>query len=150
MSKTCPKCKQTKELDRFGFTKTTNKHNSWCKDCTNIKNREYRKKYPERAKEQRIRHRTKHPDRIKSSDLKYEYGITLEEYNALCSQQNNACKICNNACRPGRPLSVDHCHKTNKVRGLLCAKCNQGLGLFDDNVDKLIAAASYLRSTSET
>ena len=78
------------------------------------------------------------------------YGITHDEYYGMLKKQNYECKVCgstannNGRCRSGK-LFIDHCHTTNKVRGLLCSKCNHGLGLFDDNVDKLQKAIDYLK-----
>lgn len=65
--------------------------------------------------------------------------------------QGHVCAICSlpeskNHSRSGKilPLSVDHCHQTNKVRGLLCSQCNLMLGLANDNIEKLLSAVSYL------
>lgn len=77
-----------------------------------------------------------------------KYGITLEIYNQMLKSQNFVCKICkqpeasllNN--KP-KPLAVDHCHKTNKVRGLLCSNCNIGIGNLKHNPNLLRAAALY-------
>ena len=70
------------------------------------------------------------------------YGLSLEAYNALFDTQNGLCKIC--GCTSKRRLAVDHCHKTGRIRGLLCFKCNMGLGYFQDNKDLLIKASEYL------
>ena len=53
------------------------------------------------------------------------------------------CEICGHECH-NQVLSVDHCHKTNEFRGMLCANCNAGLGLFKDNPQALRQAAEYL------
>ncbi len=72
------------------------------------------------------------------------YGITLEQYNTMLITQNNVCAICKLTC--SRRLSVDHCHKTGKVRGLLCIKCNRGLGNFNDEISRLKAAVNYMEN----
>jgi hypothetical protein len=73
------------------------------------------------------------------------YNITLEEWNNLLQSQNNKCAICNND-NPSKIKSfdTDHCHKTGKVRGLLCHNCNVGLGNFKDDINYLKSAISYL------
>jgi hypothetical protein len=82
--------------------------------------------------------------------LRSKYGITLEQYNIMLENQGGVCAICGDpptiihAGEKVSPLSVDHCHKTGKVRGLLCHPCNMALGLFKDNKDRLRAAAAYL------
>jgi hypothetical protein len=68
------------------------------------------------------------------------YGLSGDDYDALLALQGGVCAIC----RKNRPLGVDHCHLFNEVRGLLCNKCNLGLGMFDDDPDRLRAAADYL------
>ena len=73
--------------------------------------------------------------------LKREYGITVQEFNERLRQQNYACGICE---RPfDRKPHVDHCHLMQWVRGLLCRKCNLGLGHFEDNPVFLVKAARY-------
>ena len=71
--------------------------------------------------------------------------LSKAEYEALLQAQNNACAICRRSVEEtNRSLHVDHDHTTNLVRGLLCAKCNLGLGYFKDNINNLDAAKSYL------
>jgi len=77
-----------------------------------------------------------------------EFGISLEQYNATLKQQKGVCAICRKKCKSGRRLAVDHCHKTGMNRGLLCSKCNRGLGLFNDSPKLLLAAIKYLRRES--
>jgi hypothetical protein len=77
--------------------------------------------------------------------LFHMYGITLTEYNNLYNEQNGCCKICNkHQMEFKHNLSIDHCHKTNEIRGLLCVNCNHGLGKFQDNVTFLENAIKYL------
>lgn len=96
------------------------------------------------------RHTVKHnPNQILNSSLKTKFGITLEGYNSLLQQQHNQCAICGlsakNSLRLYRQrLSVDHCHKSNIVRGLLCRMCNVGLGAFKDNIDLFRGVINYL------
>ena len=79
-----------------------------------------------------------------------KYGITLEQYNEMLEKQNSLCAICVKAETKKNKygfisrLHTDHCHKTKVVRGLLCNKCNNGLGYFDDNTDYLLSAIKYL------
>lgn len=111
----------------------------------NLKNRE--RLLPARRK--RVQ---EDPDHVRNSKLKSQYGISLEEYNLMYEKQGGVCAIC---LKPEKSidkrtgkiynLSVDHCHNTSKVRGLLCIKCNTGIGKFDDNTQTLLNAVKYLR-----
>ena len=82
--------------------------------------------------------------KVKEYRLVHKYNITLDEYNNLLIKQNNSCAICGRADPTGYNWHVDHDHTTGKVRGLLCSKCNQGLGLFDENTNSLNRAIKYL------
>jgi hypothetical protein len=95
----------------------------------------------------------------RESQLKYKFGITLAEYNDMAESQGGVCAICggvNDTRRKGTnnngkdvkmSLAVDHNHKTGKVRGLLCGKCNISLGNFKDNPALLRKAIRYLENT---
>lgn len=84
-----------------------------------------------------------------SSYLKHNYGITLDEFEQRLAEQGAVCAICGSIeVSEGRSrLSVDHCHATGKVRGLLCSPCNKGLGSFRDKPELLRIAATYLEKT---
>lgn len=69
------------------------------------------------------------------------YNITLDNYHAILEAQGESCAICG-AC--DLALVIDHCHTTNKVRGLLCQACNSGIGQFKDSLDLLDAAKVYV------
>lgn len=79
-------------------------------------------------------------------DRQYKYGISVDEQNALLAKQAGCCAICKTA-EPGQynQWHLDHDHKTNKIRGFLCAACNSGLGYFKDTPALLTAAATYLQ-----
>ena len=72
------------------------------------------------------------PDKRKNAILKYEYGITLDDYNKMFNEQKGKCSICQKHKNElNKKLYVDHDHKTNKVRGLLCKNCNVALGFYE-------------------
>lgn len=136
----CTGCGEIKAMDRFPLRsqKLREKHpdhprSRRCRDCVRKKNKGYREGKPY-TPEQELRWR-----------LREKYGLELEEYEALVAAQNGVCAICK-----GPPLestgrlSVDHCHDTGVVRGLLCATCNAGLGHFQDDSVRLVAALQYI------
>ena len=95
------------------------------------------------------------PERTTASrrrlNLEKNYGLTVEQYDVMLRAQNGVCAVCNKDepsvhGRTGKKfqLSVDHCHATGRVRGLLCQKCNRAIGLMGDNVDLLKRAIDYL------
>lgn len=89
--------------------------------------------------------------RDKSSRMKRDFGITLDEAQALLDKQGGRCAICDRELqlglqqpKDGTEAHVDHCPSTGRIRGILCGRCNKGLGLFLDNPAALRKAADYL------
>lgn len=76
--------------------------------------------------------------------LRYKYGITIDDFHRLFEKQRRKCAICREKFNGYDSIHVDHCHVTKKVRGLLCAKCNKGLGHFNDDPNILRRAIRYL------
>ncbi len=117
-----------------------------------IRNANRRKKYAEDA-EWREAHKASvkewqalNPEKKKAQHLR-KYQITPQQHAEMLADQCGVCAICKTA--PAGPKNfpmVDHCHKTGKVRGLLCSNCNQAIGKFKDNPDLLRAAIAYLLS----
>lgn len=79
--------------------------------------------------------------------LLLRYKISMEEYQSLLKSQNHKCKICQRTeVQVGKRLAVDHCHSTGQIRGLLCSKCNQAVGLLNDDPNLGDNLSRYLRS----
>jgi len=78
--------------------------------------------------------------------IKYKYGMTANEYNTLLVRQGGKCAICGYSDMSNRRVfpHIDHCHDSGEIRGLLCGKCNWGLGSFRDNPQLLLNAIDYL------
>jgi len=78
--------------------------------------------------------------------LRSKFGITLDQYESMVKEQKNLCLICNGIEKDKKKkrLTIDHCHSTNKVRGLLCSACHTLLGMAKDNIEILQAAIEYL------
>jgi len=145
-SKTCAKCKMIKPTNEFHrHWNSPGGLQSWCKAC---------KADGQRTPERRaaISKRSVSPEgRRKTMEchLRRKYGITEDYRQSLHSKQNGLCA--NPACGTlldlelgKRGADVDHCHKTGKVRGLLCGPCNRSLGAINDNTSKLRGLIQYL------
>jgi len=89
------------------------------------------------------RYSKRNPEKIRAKNFKDRYGIGIEEYEALKDQQDGKCSICETE---GHVLYVDHCHDTQKIRGLLCHKCNTGIGMLQDSIELLKKAQRYLET----
>ena len=87
------------------------------------------------------------------NNLKKKYGITQEQYEELYYGQQGRCKICDKEVgnqfsnSTGSPATVDHCHKTGAIRGLLCGGCNSGIGKLKDDPELLRKGAEYLEDS---
>jgi len=121
--KVCTQCGILKPRSEY-YKSTRDGNVSKCKICTGI-NRENRR-------------------------LKKLYGITLEEYYKILEEQNHKCLICGSNENSGwGKFHVDHNHKTNKIRGLLCSNCNTAIGLVKENPFVLLKMIKYLKGEKE-
>ena len=128
--KQCSKCKQTKSLADFYVNKSTKDGLYYmCKPCS----KEYSKSWHIKNSEARV-----------NRNLKNRYGITAAEKQQMILNQNSMCLICSNELKNEREIHVDHCHETNKIRGILCSKCNLLLGHAKDSIEILKKAIKYL------
>ena len=160
--KKCSKCGIEQSLDNFyRASETRDGYRGDCKACFQAR---AKARYPlvrEQAIERTRQWAADNPDRVKArqaeyrasgrkaisdrkSHLRRKYGITPAEYDELLDRQGGGCAICGRPPTPGISLHVDHDHATGAIRGLLCFRCNNALGDFDDDRDRLWAALAYL------
>lgn len=93
--------------------------------------------------------RKNNPAHFRAIERKRRYGISSEEFERMYADQAGKCAICLKSIVDGSgqgrdALAFDHDHRTGRVRGLLCAVCNRGLGMFEDDPERLRQAAKYI------
>lgn len=120
--------------------------------CTLCYRAWYYARNKEKCAEMYRRWKKENPDKVKAQLARrnyagsyFKFGLTATEYREMAAKYNGVCPICNRT--DSRRLSVDHCHTTGKIRGMLCNTCNIGLGKFRDNPMWLRNAALYLEGT---
>lgn len=163
--KKCTKCKVNKNITEFHKDKyEPDGFRIFCKSCISL----YRKEHQDTIRIYRLQYNKLNKVKIQKSQKAYElknkdamfdyrknwklknrYGITTQDYLNMVISQDNKCAICNSpeTIRQNNKvneLAIDHDHKTNKVRGLLCGSCNRGIGLFKENTNLLKLAITYL------
>lgn len=164
--KRCSGCGEERPLEAFHIDRRQNDcRKSKCRSCTNKVKARWRASNRGRVSSQKRasyeRHRDKYLFYMRSTErrekwfrwkLKRQFGITPEDFERLMEAQGGCCAICgkppeetNNHPQKHR-LHIDHCHKTGKVRGLLCNTCNVGLGCFRDSPGLMILAIDYLET----
>ena len=126
MTKLCNNCKTDKPLDEFYTVNKRNKPTVYhiCKTCCANQKQSLNTYY-------------------RDWELKKKYGISIETNKEESKLRDNSCDICS---KKVKSLHVDHCHTSGKVRGYLCGSCNRGLGLFQDSLDILNKAHTYLKT----
>ena len=129
--KSCSGCKETKSYKEFFRHRgTKDGYQSHCGDCHRAMSRQWRVKNPG------YHARYKRQER---------YGLSEDDYQSLFKKQKGSCAVC---LKPfgDRRIVVEHCHKTNKVRGLAHYGCNTALGAFSDDPKIVLRAYQYLMS----
>lgn len=146
--KHCPRCNKIRSVTCFRERSRISGggYHGWCRDCEKSYHVE-RLEDPEKRAARRGASR-KYSDSDKRHDLSLQklYGITAQRYRELLDQQGGCCAICKATAvgGNGKRWHVDHCHKTGAIRGLLCQRCNMGLGYFRDDPALLAQAIKYL------
>lgn len=146
--KQCTACK--KEKPENAFDSFHGKVNRQCRGCRSRHNRYYaddknnvRTKY----KEYYRANKSKFKRESFRNNLRRKYGLTIDSYQALLKGQNNKCLICDSDFQGNNRPCVDHCHRTGKVRGILCRRCNLSISYLEDKtfvqkaidyIDKLV------------
>ena len=169
-TKICSKCHQRKPVSNFHHDKTRRDNlTCHCKFCINQYSRHYRKtekgkatgkRYAQSKKGKAAQKRyaqsekgkitTRHFEQSEKNkrtkrkfSLKHNYNITIDDYDKIFKEQKGKCLICGkHQSKLSHRLHVDHDHKTNQIRGLLCFICNTKLGWFEDHQDII---SNYLR-----
>lgn len=158
--KVCTKCHLELPISKFAVAvKATSKRRARCNDCESARVRAYyaaNAVYRENQKVQSTGWRKANPTKTAVSQrknlLKSKYGLTVEQYDQLLASQDTKCALCG-ATEHGRwgnsegrkwlsdSWPVDHCHKDNRVRGVLCHPCNAQLGGYEVLLEKVGEAA---------
>jgi DNA-directed RNA polymerase subunit RPC12/RpoP len=131
-TKCCSSCKSEKKLSEFNKNKSgkLGVHNQ-CKECARLW-----KPSPDQ--------RQKYNKRIREWNRKKLSGFTSEDFESKLKEQGYKCAICGTEDPGATNWHADHDHKTNTKRGVLCHKCNTGLGLLKDDINVLCSAIEYL------
>lgn len=141
MLKECTVCRISKPLDDYYNALASKDGKQYrCKACDGVARKKYYETN-EKSKEKRLERGRKHK-------LK-KYNLDAKGYEELLRKQGGVCAICKGHETKSTSyfLSVDHCHVTQKVRGLLCNNCNRGLGMLGDTKEDLRRAYEYLKET---
>lgn len=145
-AKVCPTCGAEKPHAEYYKSKNRRDGMSWeCATC--VKARVMSHYNLDRSRAYRAKHKEKYDDLARRNRLA-TFGITPAEYDQMLAAQGGVCAICGGGEWSTRRLAVDHCHKTGKVRGILCSHCNVTLGQMKENPQALRAAADYLEMHS--
>jgi len=135
LRKRCADCKRLKSADDFHVNRAMpDGRHYYCKECQKGRNEKWRQANPEKARAAVRKSYRKHR-------VRQVYGISAEEYEAMLEKQEGKCPICRKALK--RP-SIDHCHRTGKVRGVLCRHCNSSLSVFENDPEAVARLVTYL------
>lgn len=163
LTRVCKTCNLP--VDKNNFDKSSRRKDNLslhCKPCNKLKKGWIKAKDPKkfnlidstRTKKWRSENREHYEKRMRNYTYLSRYNLSLDKYNEILLTQNNCCAICkepetsiSHRNNKVKFLSVDHCHETMTVRGLLCCKCNQALGSFKDSIEILTNAIQYMKNS---
>lgn len=137
----CKSCGETKDCSEFSPEITSpGKLSTRCKSClAGLSRRARRKRREETPKE--------YSEWMRARNLWNSYKLTSQAYNEMLLSCGGVCEVCGSP--PGKkPLFVDHCHATGRIRGLLCGHCNTSLGLLREDISIMERLIKYTIRTS--
>jgi acetyltransferase-like isoleucine patch superfamily enzyme len=143
----CSKCGEQKHILEYGVRADTGRLDRRCRDCVAAYHRKWRKKNPGRSSAATRRWQLRNPEKVRDGHRRRSYGMEPGEFDARLEAQNRECAVCQKLI--DESADVDHCHKTGKVRALLCRQCNRGLGQMRDDARYLQLALAYLHRFGE-
>lgn len=147
--KSCSHCNKTLPIEKF-YKLSRGGVRADCISCSSLRNKNYYTKNKKELTSKSKAYALENKEKIKNDKMRRKFGIAIEEKILLFAKQGNKCAICgcteNNV---GRDWDIDHCHKTGKIRGILCSNCNRGLGLFQDSSEYLKQACTYLENNAQ-
>lgn len=147
LTKICSTCKVDKTIDQYDLSGLKSDHRrNRCKLCQHAYYESYKVKNKDKLRDKwrKASRKCYNYDKKKARELKRRYNITIDEYNKLYDAQHGKCCICG----IDQTLVVDHCHRTGKIRGLLCNGCNMAIGKLGDSVETLEKAIAYLKDNA--
>lgn len=150
--KWCAACETIKPLDAFGSNRSAHDGKQGrCKPCCIASVTASRRKNPTAHRASSRRWREENLEQHADMHARWRYGAEPGSYARMLAEQGGKCAICE-ATEPGprlRRFHIDHCHDTGIIRGLLCAKCNTGIGQLMHDPRILEAALVYLKKYSQ-
>lgn len=137
-TKVCNKCHQTKAVTEY-HKSTANKggRKPVCKQCASKRKQDWYQGNKDTSDR-----------KARTYAIRRDYGITKETYDILMAQAGTHCKICYNRYTEGNSKfgkTLDHCHTTGNIRGVICQACNKALGKVRDNPETLSNLINYLK-----
>jgi Recombination endonuclease VII len=150
-TKCCNTCKKRRK-SRFFYAhpNTRDKLYNKCKDCQKAAVLAFRQARPGHYKAYMKAWGVKNKSRRRTYRLKHLYDITPEQYAAMLERQGGVCAGCGEPPTAKKRLHVDHCHKTRRIRGLLCNGCNRAIGFLNDSPERARKLAAYLDASLAT
>ena len=136
-----PTCKQSLSTDCLmpSVQKRKNIKKNVCRSCKNVENKK-RRATPEYKEKRRIK-AEKNREKINANARRRRYKLTHEEYENLTQ-----IKKCQNVGCKKKATCIDHCHKSKKIRGVLCRECNLALGILSDDLVRITGLVDYLKA----
>ncbi len=119
----CTGCKEFLPISSYYLKANSKLGTTLCKKCSNKATKEY----------------------VKTIYRYSKYSITEQEFDQKLLEQCNCCGICKQEFKSKKEIKIDHCHRTNEFRGLLCHHCNVGIGHFKDSIQLLNNSIKYLK-----